>query len=104
AAPGSSIPRMADSTARPARAGAPRARWLAALYAALGVANYASAVKKFRAGEWATKPLLMPVLAAFLLAAAGGRRAARLPAAGMVLCGLGDTALLASGDWFLPGM
>jgi uncharacterized membrane protein YhhN len=95
---------MADSTARPARAGAARARWLAALYAALGVANYASAVRKFRAGEWATKPLLMPVLAAFLLAAAGGRRAARLPAAGMVLGGLGDTALLASGDWFLPGM
>lgn len=95
---------MADSTARPARAGALRARGLAALYAALGVAHYASAVKKFRAGEWATKPLLMPVLAAFLLAAAGDRRAARLPAAGMVLGGLGDTALLASGGWFLPGM
>jgi uncharacterized membrane protein YhhN len=96
---------MADLTGRPARTAAlRRARGLAALYAALGVAHYASAEKKFRAGEWATKPLLMPVLAAFLLAAAGDRRAVRLPAAGMLLGGLGDTALLASGNWFLPGM
>ena len=96
---------MAYSTARPPRARAcRRAGVLAALYAALGVANSTSAGKRFSAGEWATKPLLMPVLAAFLLAAAGDRRAVRLPAAGIVLGGLGDTALLASGDWFLPGM
>jgi uncharacterized membrane protein YhhN len=96
---------MADLTGRPAPSAVPcRARGLAALYAALGVASYASAAKNFRAGEWATKPLLMPVLAGFLLAAAGDRRAVRVPAAGMVLGGLGDTALLASGNWFLPGM
>jgi uncharacterized membrane protein YhhN len=96
---------MAIFAVRPARTPASRrATVLAALYAALGVANYASARKRFSAGEWATKPLLMPVLAAFLLAAAGDRRAVRLPAAGIVLGGLGDTALLASGDWFLPGM
>jgi uncharacterized membrane protein YhhN len=100
-----------------------RVKALAGLYAALGVAHYASAERKFRAGEWATKPLLMPALAAFLLAAAGnpaaGNPAAgdpaagdlgevRLPAAGMLLGGLGDTALLASETvsegWFIPGM
>jgi uncharacterized membrane protein YhhN len=101
----SNIPRMAGFTAGSARAcSSRRARALAALYAALGVANAASARKKFSAGEWATKPLLMPVLAAFLLAAAGNRKAVRLPAAGMLLGGLGDTALQASGGWFLPGM
>jgi uncharacterized membrane protein YhhN len=86
-----------------ARAGA-----LAGLYAALGIANSASAAKRFRAGEWATKPLLMPVLAAFTLVAAGDRKEdLRLPVAGMALSGLGDTALLraeSSESWFVPGM
>jgi uncharacterized membrane protein YhhN len=82
-----------------------RARVLAGLYAALGIANSASAAKRFRAGEWATKPLLMPVLAAFALVAAGERKDdMRLKAAGMVLSGLGDTALLGSDSWFVPGM
>ena len=85
-----------------------RARALAGLYAALGIANSASAAKRFRAGEWATKPLLMPVLAAFALAAADDQTAdMRLPAAGMALSGLGDTALLGaetSEGWFAPGM
>ncbi len=85
-----------------------RARALAGLYAALGVANSVSAAKRFRAGELATKPLLMPVLAAFALAAAGDRQKdMRLPAAGMALSGLGDTALLVaenSESWFVPGM
>ena len=85
-----------------------RARALAGLYAALGIANSVSAAKRFRAGEWATKPLLMPVLAAFALAAAGDREPGmRLPAAGMALSGLGDTALLgaeSSESWFVPGM
>ena len=41
----------------------------------------------------------MPVLAAFALAAAGDRKHdVRLPAAGMVLSGLGDTALLGCGE------
>jgi hypothetical protein len=71
-----------------------RARVLAGLYAALGAASSASAATGFRAGERAAKPLLMPVLAAFTLEAAGDRRReARLPAAGMALSGLGDTAL-----------
>ena len=101
------MPRMLDLTACPGPASG-RAKVLAALYAALGVAHYASAERKFRAGEWATKPLLMPVLAAFLLAAGGrGPGTGRLPAAGMLLGGLGDTALLASEkseSWFIPGM
>lgn len=81
-----------------------RARVLAGLYAALGVANSASAAKGFRAGERATKPLLMPALAAFALAAGGDRRDMRVPAAGMILSGLGDTALLGPDRWFVPGM
>jgi uncharacterized membrane protein YhhN len=82
-----------------------RARALAGLYAALGIANSAAAAKRSRAGEWATKPLLMPVLAAFALVAAGDRnKDMRLPAAGMVLSGAGDTALLGPDSWFVPGM
>ncbi len=85
-----------------------RPRVLAGLYAVLGIANSVSAAKRFRAGEWATKPLLMPVLAAFALGTAGDRQTGmRLPAAGMALSGLGDTALLGaenSESWFVPGM
>ncbi len=82
-----------------------RARALAGLYAAVGAASSASAAKGYRAGERATKPLLMPVLAAFTLAAAGDRdKDMRLPAAGMALSGLGDTALLGPESWFVPGM
>jgi uncharacterized membrane protein YhhN len=78
---------------------------LAGLYAALAIANSASAAKRSRAGEWVTKPLLMPVLAAFVLVAAGDRKKEmRLPASAMVLSGLGDTALLGSDSWFVPGM
>ena len=78
---------------------------LAGLYAALAIASAASAAKRCRAGEWVTKPLLMPVLATLALVAAGDReRDMRLPAAGMALSGLGDTALLASESWFVPGM
>jgi uncharacterized membrane protein YhhN len=81
------------------------ARALAGLYAALGIASSASAAKRSRAGEWATKPLLMPVLAAFALVAAGDRKKDMLlPATGMVLSGLGDVALLGSEGWFVPGM
>jgi len=82
-----------------------RAAVLAGLYAALGIANSASAAKSSRAGEWVTKPLLMPVLAAFTLAAAGDRnKDMRLPATGMALSGLGDMALLGPDGWFVPGM
>src|SRR5580700_12329568 len=82
-----------------------RAGVLAGLYAALGIATSASAAKRFRAGERATKPLLMPVLAAFALVAAGDRKQdMRLPAAGMALSGLGDTTLLGAENWFVPGM
>jgi uncharacterized membrane protein YhhN len=83
----------------------PRARALAALYAALAAANSAAADQRFLAGERATKPLLMPALAAFALTAAGERMdEIRLPAAGMALSGLGDAALLGSERWFIPGM
>jgi len=88
--------------------GRARASALAGLYAALGIANSAAAAKRSRAAQWATKPLLMPVLAAFALAAAADREAdLRLPAAAIALSGLGDTALLgaeSSDGWFMPGM
>ena len=81
------------------------------MYAAVGVASSASAASRSRTGVWATKPLLMPVLAAFTLAAAGdsdaagdGKKAVRLPAAGMALSGLGDIALAGPDAWFVPGM
>jgi uncharacterized membrane protein YhhN len=78
---------------------------LAGLYAALGVASSVAAARRSRAAAWVTKPLLMPVLAAFTLAAAGDRkREVRLPVAGLVLSGLGDTALLGPESWFVPGM
>ena len=93
------MPRMPEATPRPARA-----RALAGLYAALGAASTASAAKSFRPGELAVKPLLMPALAAYTLTAGDGRRELRLPAAGMVLSGLGDTALLGPESWFIPGM
>jgi uncharacterized membrane protein YhhN len=92
----SRVPRLTDRA---------HARVLAGLYAALSVANSASAARRFRAGEWATKPLLMPVLAAFALVASGdGKKDMRLPATGMLLSGLGDTALLGPESWFVPGM
>jgi uncharacterized membrane protein YhhN len=73
-----------------------RAGVLAGLYAALGIATSASAAKRIRAGERATKPLLMPVLAAFALVAAGDRKEdMRLPAAYSLL--LVSMAVLASG-------
>ncbi|HEY0937331.1 MAG TPA: lysoplasmalogenase [Trebonia sp.] len=82
-----------------------RTRALAGLYAALGAANAVASAKRSRAGLWATKPLLMPVLAAFTLAAAGDRgKDMRFPAAAMALSGLGDTALLGPESWFVPGM
>jgi uncharacterized membrane protein YhhN len=47
----------------------------------------------------------MPVLAAFALVAAGDRKNdMRLPATGMALSGLGDTALLGPESWLVPGM
>jgi len=106
----SSISRMPRRTARARARASARASVLAGLYAALGIANSVAAAKRYRAAEWATKPLLMPVLAAFALAA--GRETdretdMRLPAAGLALSGLGDTALLraeSSEGWFVPGM
>jgi len=96
----------------PASGASGKARVLAVLYAALGAANSAAVAKRFHAGAWATKPLLMPVLTAYTLASARGRAGLRLPAAGMILSGLGDTALLVSETsdsesaerWFVPGM
>jgi uncharacterized membrane protein YhhN len=82
-----------------------RARALAGLYGAIGIANCASAARRFRTGEWLTKPLLMPVLAAFALAAGDERTAdMRLAAAGFALSGAGDTALLGSESWLMPAM
>jgi uncharacterized membrane protein YhhN len=85
-----------------ARAGT---RLLAGLYTALGVTNCVASARRYRTGELATKPLLMPVLAAYALVAAGGRRKEmKFAAAGMLLSGLGDAALLGAESWFVPGM
>ena len=92
----------------PRLTGRARAQALAGLYVALGAANCVAAAKRHRAAQWATKPLLMPVLAGFALAAAAdGEQDMGVPAAGLALSGLGDTALLAAEDsqrWFVPGM
>ena len=79
---------------------------LAGLYAALGAANSRGGRDRHRAGEWATKPLLMPVLAAFALAAAGGREQdMRLPAAGWPCPGRRHRAARRGRrSWFVPGM
>ena len=72
-----------------------RARALAGAYAALSAVSSVSAAKGFGRGEAVAKPLLMPVLAAWTLTAAGGadRRRLALPVAGMLLGGFGYDVL-----------
>jgi uncharacterized membrane protein YhhN len=108
---------MSDTTVAP-----PATRWPAALairnrtaavllglfglLAAVNLVGGAAAAGTggVRLSDVFTKPLLMPVLAGFAVAAARPGRASRLAVCGLLLGGLGDVALLGHGTWFLVGM
>jgi uncharacterized membrane protein YhhN len=100
---------MSDTTAAP-----PTSRWpdtlavrnrTAAVF--LGVFGLLAAINLVRLSDVFTKPLLMPALAGFVVAAARPARPgkpSRLAVGGLLLGGVGDTALLGHGTWFLVGM
>ncbi len=77
---------------------------LLAVFGLLSVANLVAAAAGSRPGDVATKPLLMPALAAFVVAASRPGRPAVLPVAGLLCGAAGDAALLGDGVWFLLGM
>lgn len=77
-----------------------------AAYAALCLANLVAAGTGWHALDWATKPLLMPLLALWLWRSA---RRAGVPAgsvvAALLFSAAGDIALISSGTaWFITGM
>ncbi|WP_336207690.1 lysoplasmalogenase [Nonomuraea sp. LPB2021202275-12-8] len=72
------------------------------LFGVLAVANLISVTLGVEALEWATKPLLCPVLAAYVLRTVPRHR---LLAAGLVFAAAGDVALLVEGQVaFVIGM
>ena len=81
-------------------------RRLLAAYAVVAVLNVAGQLTDGPALENVTKPFLMPLLLAFLLASARlGTRLLRLTAAGLVFAWLGDLFLIPEGDtWFMLGL
>ncbi|WP_043843051.1 lysoplasmalogenase [Amycolatopsis taiwanensis] len=85
----------------------PVARCVAAAYALLCLAHIALSDGGVQVAGWITKPMLMPVLAVFTWLvgrAAVERPALRLPLAGILFGGAGDTALMGEGIWFIVGM
>jgi uncharacterized membrane protein YhhN len=105
---------MSDTTVlhRPAAA-AVRNRTAAALLVVFGLlaaanlaagAAVAAGAPGGRLADVLTKPLLMPVLAGFAVAASRPARPRALAVAGLLLGGVGDAALLGHGTWFLVGM
>jgi uncharacterized membrane protein YhhN len=76
---------------------------LAAANLVAGAADTAG-VAGGRLADVLTKPLLMPVLAGFVVAAARPGRPLGLAVAGLLLGAGGDAALLGHGAWFLVGM
>jgi uncharacterized membrane protein YhhN len=79
-------------------------RIVLAAFVAVTAGNLLAAVLDNRALDWLTKPLLIPLLAAYLLLATRGRADRRVLAA-LALCTAGDVALLPDGTgWFLAGM
>ena len=85
------------------------ARALLGCYAALGLLNVAALATGTDALASATKPLLMPVLLAWLLVAVrargNGQPALRWLAIGLVFAWLGDVLLMGSGDaFFISGI
>lgn len=108
---------MSDTTAAPPAARLPAALAIRNRTAAvlLGVFGLLAAVNLVggaaaagtdgvRPSDVVTKPLLMLALAGFVVAAARPGRPSRLAVGGLLLGGVGDTALLGHGTWFLVGM
>ncbi|MEV1330000.1 lysoplasmalogenase [Micromonospora costi] len=84
-----------------------RSRLLMAAFVALAAANLVANATGDRPAELVTKPLLMPLLAAYLWRAAAerGHRPQRLVLAALAFSTGGDVALLGAGTgWFLTGM
>ena len=80
-------------------------RGLLAAYLVVAVATVAGQLVGTEVVDRVTKPLLVPLLLALLLSA--GRpttRLGRATALGLVLCWLGDLALMGGDDWFLVGL
>jgi uncharacterized membrane protein YhhN len=68
-------------------------------YAAVAAADVVLAARHRRRARWATKPLLMPLLAASVVRSGqGGETADRAVLAGLGWSGLGDVALLGVGE------
>jgi uncharacterized membrane protein YhhN len=85
----------------------PRRRTLLVAFAVAGLANLAANATGGGLAELLTKPLLMPLLAAYLWRAAADRggRADRRVLAALAFSTGGDVALLADGTgWFIAGM
>jgi uncharacterized membrane protein YhhN len=76
---------------------------LLGLFAVLALANAVTANAGVRVGEVVTKPLLMPVLVAYVLLSVSRQTPWRLVVAGLAFGTLGDAALLIPAG-FLPGM
>jgi len=75
---------------------------LLALYGIVAVLNIVAAAIGSHALDWATKPLLMPLLALWLWRA---DRTAKGIIAGLLFSTAGDIALLNDGQgWFITGM
>lgn len=81
-----------------------RVRALLVAFAVLSAAVIGSEAPGLRALGWAAKPLAMPALAALVITLARAGTALRLPVLGLLLAAAGDTALMATGLWFLIGM
>lgn len=77
---------------------------LLGVFGLLSLANLVAGALGGRIGEVVTKPLLMPALAVFVVAASRPARPAALPVAGLLFGAAGDAALLGDGVWFLVGM
>ncbi|GAB3142491.1 hypothetical protein GCM10027290_17120 [Micromonospora sonneratiae] len=85
----------------------PRSRAVLIAYAVLAVANVIIVGFQHQALEWATKPLLMPLLGVYvwLVTREHGGRTGRLVLAALALSTAGDVTLLSPGTgWFLIGM
>jgi len=84
-----------------------RSRPILTVFALVSVVNLVAVGLRHDALEWATKPLLMPLLGAYLWLATReqGGRTSRLVLTALALSTGGDIALLSSGTgWFLTGM
>ncbi|MEQ6902598.1 lysoplasmalogenase [Nocardioides sp. YIM 152588] len=81
-------------------------RGLLTAYAVVAVANVVGQLLEGDLLGQVTKPLLVPLLLALLLAGVPDRstRLVRAAAVALVFCWLGDLALMGGDDWFLVGL